>query len=208
MMLSSTNRLYRKGCTSASVSGPPRLSSSTPTFSAGAARGSAGSAGRPLVPGGAVRLAACSGPVPRPPLGPAPCPLPSAQAQRSAGAAARCAACLAAGVARRQAAGRRARTQCFARGASAPGRSPQQRGWLRSIAAAGLALQPVLRDCVHALRCALRPVHQCPCSFFTRTMWTARADIKLVSNLCLLLSQSTRALVLCWCRVFDQTRRP
>lgn len=33
MMLSSANRLYRKGCTSSSVSGPPRFISSTPTLS-------------------------------------------------------------------------------------------------------------------------------------------------------------------------------
>ena len=31
MMSGSANRLYRKGCTSSSVSGPPRFSSSTPT---------------------------------------------------------------------------------------------------------------------------------------------------------------------------------
>eukprot|EP00983_Pelagomonas_calceolata_P078417 1154243-Pelagomonas_calceolata.AAC.8 len=31
MMSGSANRLYKKGCTSSSVSGPPRLSRSTPT---------------------------------------------------------------------------------------------------------------------------------------------------------------------------------
>eukprot|EP00955_Chlamydomonas_euryale_P040421 351690-Chlamydomonas_euryale.AAC.1 len=33
MISGSANRLYRKGCTSSRVSGPPRLSSSTPTVS-------------------------------------------------------------------------------------------------------------------------------------------------------------------------------
>lgn len=32
MMLSSANKFFRKGCTSSNVSGPPRLSSSTPIF--------------------------------------------------------------------------------------------------------------------------------------------------------------------------------
>lgn len=32
MILSSANKFLRKGCTSSNVSGPPRLSSSTPTF--------------------------------------------------------------------------------------------------------------------------------------------------------------------------------
>ncbi len=40
-MLSSANRLYRNGCTSARVSGPPRFSSSTPTLSVGRSPASA-----------------------------------------------------------------------------------------------------------------------------------------------------------------------
>ena len=38
MMLSSAKRLYRNGSTSSRVSGPPRLSSRTPTFSSGGSR--------------------------------------------------------------------------------------------------------------------------------------------------------------------------
>jgi len=50
-MLSSLKRLNRKGCTSSRVSGPPRFSSSTPTFSVCDAR--------PSNPLGRPRLDCC-----------------------------------------------------------------------------------------------------------------------------------------------------
>lgn len=73
MMSGSANRLYRKGCTSSRLSGPPRLSSSTPMRSAAGVAGGTASAAPP---------AASTAAAPAPPPGTAPPLLPPCRSKK------------------------------------------------------------------------------------------------------------------------------